>query len=145
MPDRDLSMYTDLIQNGIYPAVSRMFEAMPQLVRPESSQVVDIWYNRYTPGAGQEIHTHSTKYGQQTRYLSGTYILELDEPNGTVFYNVNAAGNPMVSDLLHMSSAKEGDILLFPAHLPHYVKPCIKRRTTIAFNLSLVFPFEAKK
>lgn len=131
--------YVHLVRDELYPAIGRMLTAMPALKRPLESQVVDIWYNTYERGGAQEVHIHNDKYGNTRYALSGIYILELHEPNTTVFFSPLANANPFVDDAKRMETAKEGDILLFPHTLPHYVLPSQHRRTTIAFNIACNF------
>lgn len=134
----DTHKYVPLITSAIYPALDRMFLAMPELNRPLQSSVVRIWYNRYEAGHTQEVHTHAKSMGS-TPTISGVYFLELNEPNPLVFFSPAGASNPLISEALKADFASEGDIILFPSAMPHYVLPCKTTRTTIAFNINCVF------
>jgi predicted 2-oxoglutarate/Fe(II)-dependent dioxygenase YbiX len=125
--------YMGLIVNSIYPALDNMLNEMP-LVKPKSSKVSNIWYNYYQKGHSQEIHTHS---GKAT--FSGVYVLSADEVNKTVFYSYASSLVKHSKESKQLTEAKEGDIILFPSNLLHYVLPCEKERVTIAFNIDCEF------
>jgi hypothetical protein len=130
----DQAKYIDLIEQSIYPALDQLFVEMPDLNKPQSSNVTDIWYNHYAPGHFQEVHTHTSRLD-----LSGIYILKLEEQNKTVFYSYPTANNRLSHAVKQTTEVKEGDIMLFPAELLHYVLPCEKDRITVSFNVDFVF------
>lgn len=134
----EVQKYMTLIMDELYPALDRMFAAMPHLNQPKASTVTRIWYNRYEPGNTQEVHSHA-KGHHSTPVVSGVYLLELNEPNPLVFFSQAAAANPLTNEAMPTNDALEGDILLFPSALPHYVLPCKARRTTVAFNVVCEF------
>jgi len=128
-----IGKYTDLVLAEIYPALDALFEEIPTLRTPRVSTVTNIWYNHYAVGGNQEVHSH---FGTT---LSGVYFLELNEPNNTVFYSYGASMSQFVTGSKQTKFIEEGDILLFPSHLLHYVLPSTKERTTIAFNVECEF------
>lgn len=132
--------------NVIWKYFDRMLEKKPfEFDTPHSSIVRDIWYNTYTRGQYQEIHTHDyvSSYSSELKIktmgmFSGIYLIDLQEKNKTVFYQqgplpcrVNTDGVYVKSDHLN-----EGSIILFPSSLAHYVLPTEKSRTTISFNVT---------
>lgn len=123
--------YLDLISQAIYPALDEMFSSVANLRLPFQSRVTKIWYNHYEPSAsaGQEAHMHADSN------FSGIYFLSLQEPNTTMFYSPTAASNPITACTKHSLFVEEGDILLFPSTLTHYVLPSVAPRTTVAFNV----------
>ena len=125
--------YIGLIVNCIYPALDNMFKEMPML-QPKVSKVRNIWYNYYQEGHTQEIHSHSNK-----STFSGIYVLNADEVNKTVFYSYGASLLGYIKEAKQLTEVKEGDIVLFPSNLLHYVLPCEKERVTIAFNIDCEF------
>ena len=129
----DNAKYTNLVVNEIYPALDKMFYEVKNLNIPKISSITNIWYNRYSKGHNQEVHSHT---GHD---ISGIYLLELNEPNNTVFYSYPASTNNIVEEDIKSDFAKEGDIMLFPSNLLHYVLPTTKDRTTIAFNITCEF------
>lgn len=128
---QDTTKYTDLITEAIYPALDAMFAEVKNLRLPHSSAVNRIWYNHYSGSgrSGQEVHTHTACS------YSGVYFLELYEPNTTMFYSHSAAVNEVTLATKTTEFIKEGDILLFPATLMHYVLPPSQPRSTVAFNI----------
>jgi len=125
--------YKDLVVAEIYPALDELFTEIPTLKMPKVSTVDNIWYNHYSIGENQEVHTH---FGAA---LSGIYFLELNEPNNTIFYSYSASMSQLGEEVKKTEFIKEGDIVLFPSHLLHYVLPSTKERTTIAFNIRCEF------
>jgi hypothetical protein len=121
--------YIDLVVNDVYPALDCMFNEIP-IKTPKSSKVKNIWYNYYEQGHNQEIHTHVPNSN-----LSGIYLLHLEEKNKTVFYSYNSSICGLSSPVKQLVEAEEGDIIIFPSVLLHYVIPCEKPRATIAFNI----------
>lgn len=109
----------------------------PLPISPKNSVLQNIWWNVYDPDAYAIVHNHG--YGD----ISGIYILELNEPNTTTFIanDVHPYGRANLYDRTtkELTYAKEGDVLLFPSSLLHYVHPAKKRRVTVAFNISSEF------
>ena len=127
--------YFKLIVNEIYPAIDALFNDINSLKIPKQSKVTRIWYNHYVESQGQEVHSHSG--GSDN--LSGIYLLHLEEPNKTVFYSHASQGSCLCDTTKQMNEIEEGNIILFPTHLLHYVLPCQKERITIAFNITIDF------
>jgi len=126
--------YIDLVVSGIYPVLDKFFEELPFLKSPKKSTVVEIWYNHYVAGQFQEVHSHTSRMD-----ISGIYLLKLEETNKTVFYSYPTTNTKLYCAAKHLVEAKEGDIILFPSHLSHYVLPCEKNRISIAFNIKCEF------
>lgn len=129
---RDFEKYFSVIVNVIYPALDEMFLEL-RIPPPKKSTVSEIWYNHYECGSNQEVHTHSGR----GNLVSGIYMLELNEPNKTVFFSSLAGnGNVLTPSSKQLTEAVEGSLILFPSALPHYVLNCEKARTTVAFNIT---------
>jgi hypothetical protein len=129
--DSCAAKYINLVVDGVYPALDGMFSEVPSIRKPKSSVVRDVWYNHYDPltNSGQEVHTHTTCS------YSGIYFLELSEPNTTMFFSHLASVNEVTPATKTTEFIEEGDILLFPSTMMHYVLPAKQHRTTIAFNI----------
>lgn len=125
--------YINLILNEIYPAVDMLFSEINNLKTPKQSTVTQIWYNYYSASQGQEVHAHSGSS------LSGIYLLDLQEENKTVFYSYASNNSSLCYGVKETKDIEEGNIILFPSHLLHYVLPCNKERITIAFNIKVDF------
>lgn len=125
--------YLPFIMDAAYPALDQMFAEIPNITTPSSSKITEIWYNHYglSGGSGQEVHSHGCAG------YSGIYLLELTEPNTTIFYSYLAGlSNVAASATFKTEFASEGDILLFPSSMLHYVVPTKNARTTVAFNVN---------
>lgn len=125
--------YVDVVVTEIYPALDKMFDEIDTLIKPKTSTVTNIWYNKYDKGQNQEVHSH---FGSD---ISGIYLLDLNEENTTAFYSFGASTTNTAKEIYKANKLQEGDIVLFPSHLLHYVLPSVKQRTTIAFNINCEF------
>jgi predicted 2-oxoglutarate/Fe(II)-dependent dioxygenase YbiX len=104
---------------------------------PKQSRICDIWYNHYDHGMYQEIHNHS--HNNPIVHFSGIYLMELNEDNTTIFFNKNECKfysdkiDVITYDTKHIG---EGNVIIFPSELLHYVNPSLKGRTTVSFNIT---------
>jgi len=98
---------------------------------PAKSHLIGMWWNIYPPDTWAPLHAHA---GYD---LSGAYFLELDEPNGLVFCPPVLDGYFPFSSTSYYTNKNttEGDVVIFPAGLNHYVTPSKKLRMSISFNL----------
>jgi len=129
--------YLRLITQGIYPVLDDMFLELhskrSNFYVPKSSQVTDIWYNHYTTASNQEVHNHQNR--ERLSNFSGIYLLDMNEENKTVLFSYNASLFDLGPNNKRLKEAVEGDIIIFPSYMLHYVLPCEKARTTVAFNV----------
>lgn len=103
------------------------------------------WLNRYSKGHNQEVHNHAGG----NSVLSCAYMLELPENSGDiVFFQTGndlfkyTVLNDICNNNLNVSNRftpvlNEGDIIIFPSYLDHYVtgNNTDQRRSTISANL----------
>jgi len=133
--NQNASKYLSLITNQIYPSLDQMFLELQNLSSnfkvPRVSTVCNVWYNHYEVNGNQEVHSH----GGKDSSFSGIYIVNLNEENKTVFYSYNASMVGTGTEVKQLKEAKEGDIIIFPSNLLHYVLPCEQTRDSIAFNI----------
>lgn len=105
--------------------------------KPSKTFIPEIWYNVYKEGYEQEIHAH---HGAT---FSGIYLLELNEPNTTVFFsNSNSflyQKNNFYLGAYSTEHIEEGNVILFPSEFAHAVKKSQNPRITISFNLICEF------
>lgn len=132
-PNTDYSdsfLRLDRVVNSIvWDPFDRMLDEVKPEINIDSADLDLIWYNFYQVGHNQEIHDH-----RNDSTFSGIYLLSIDEPNSTVFYN--ASDKSEVNEYFNTDKLEEGSVILFPAHLPHYVKPCkTNGRITLSFNI----------
>lgn len=108
----------------------------------------NMWYNVYTDGEYQEVHDHLGTLFQPSHF-SFIHFLCYDGDNHkppefrdplsqlrttSLELESNRCGEVYVPDV------KEGDLLMFPSYLQHYVPPGKKTdypRITIAFNITM--------
>lgn len=101
---------------------------------PNNFSLKAIWWNRYPPGSSAPAHVHDGS-------LAGVYLLEQNEPCPLNFLYVNPFSLHPNSggEVQFAPDAKEGDVLLFPSRLTHWVAPTINHRASISFNLNPSF------
>jgi hypothetical protein len=135
----------DIVFNPTNKLIDELYNldefARPSSTKPISAKLASIWWNVYGNGKYVEPHNHGL-FG-----ISGVYFLDLpnDEPNSTTFlfnnhYPISDDKTEDFSLLYHNTSyVKEGDVLLFPTAMPHYVNPVNSTKVSIAFNVKLTF------
>jgi len=99
---------------------------------PKESNIQEMWYNSYVPGQYQEVHNHRPK-----GVFSGIYLLHLEGKNTTAF--VNHHDHPLFNNTKVMDDVQEGDVILFPSTLLHYVNPSPANKVTISYNIGCIF------
>ena len=131
---------TNFYNSVVWDCLDKMLEELSKklyLPVPIESRISRIWYNKYDPGSWQEIHDHSPcfNYGET---FSGIYLLDLNESNGTVFYQQSKLRcfSQEYSHRIFTDHIEDGCVILFPSELAHYVKPSVNSRTTVSFNIA---------
>lgn len=114
---------------------------------PESKlEILNLWYNLYKKGQWQETHHHAAN---PYAYFSAVHFLKYDSeihspiimsnPNRIFLetYSLGRQTNLNYWDLMHPVNVEEGDIIIFPSTLEHFVKPQVTddSRITISFNI----------
>jgi len=132
----------NLLNDIVWNPMDNMLKELGELINlptPKSSKIKNIWYNDYNSGNWQEVHDHT---GQQESTYSGIYILKLNEENQTTFVDSNfikswnMKQNFYVFETCHI---EEGNVIIFPSELMHYVNPCKDHRISISFNIKSTF------
>ena len=106
-----------------FEAVKKHLDNMASQLGAPNVEIDNFWFQQYTESGAHSWHTH---VGVD---FSNVYFLECSEGFSTQFKNFEV-------------DCKEGDILSFPAFLPHK-SPTIQkgdRKTIIAFNTNVLFP-----
>lgn len=124
------SFISDGVCRQIHDGVEQAVNTYNCTSNPYSIQFY-YWFNYYTRGAYQEVHTHA---GSQ---LSGCWFLAGD-PNKFTFYKER--GSQYFANQVEKVDLQVGDFLLFPSDMSHYVLPSEtnEERITVAFNFSTV-------
>jgi len=91
--------------------------------------LIDMWYHQYSEGDTYGWHYHGLQY-------AGIYYLE---------FSKNCGRTQMCSPYSFKKQkieVREGDVVIFPAHLIHRALPNGKeRKTAISFNLKISGPY----
>ena len=140
----------EVLREIIAKPIQKLFEEdkCPIPKKPTKTHISEVWYNHYESGYYQEIHAH---HGAT---FSGIYLLELNEPNTTAFYNnmssfqyctlpgtgaMEPENKHKMLGVYTTEHIKEGNVILFPSEFSHSVRKSTASRTTISFNLLCEF------
>lgn len=111
-----------------YDHIKKYMQQFANSLLAKKWNILNGWFQQYSDNSYHNWHTHTT-----VNY-SCVYYLELPDSNmKTEFYdNVN-------NKVIETVDIKEGDLIIFPAHILHRSKRNItdKRKTVIAFNLDI--------
>lgn len=124
-------------------------EVFVDLKIPEKFYFDDFWYNIYHEDQGQEEHNHLPMAGGKLPYWSGIYYNKNSSPTNFVRPDRNyetqlfkGYQTSLISHFYYSSfypNVEDGDIILFPPYLSHYVDEDENRknnmRVTFAFNM----------
>lgn len=93
----------------------------------QEMKILNCWFQQYLKNDIHQFHFHGGSN------ISFVYYVELEnKEESTEFYDI-------INKSVFQSNVKEGDILIFPSHLPHR-SPIIKtnnRKTIISCNIKL--------
>jgi hypothetical protein len=101
---------------------------------PKKSHIKKIWYNYYEKGMFQEVHNH-TGFFCGTSHFSGVYLMDLNENNTTIFTDIEPIQTYPNLNYFKTEHVNEGNVIIFPSKLMHYVNPCLNNRLTVSFNI----------
>lgn len=124
--------FTKFTNEVVIPQVDDLIEQL-DFNKYKSLREHHIWYQRFDQMGRHEPHIHPDTL------LCFIYLLHVDEPNNTIFYNSNKRHSPMFKSQMLTEDVPEGSIMFFPGHLVHEVFPTEKRRYTIAGNIGLEY------
>lgn len=128
-------------------------EYIPKFFDLEVEFIINnMWFNYYINGEWQEIHTHvMNNYFKTPTTFSCVHFLKYNPEIHTPLTFIDPIEHLRYSSLemdIHRYESryplqiKEGDLVMFPSYLQHYVKPSKPTpdypRITIAFNLQLL-------
>lgn len=116
-----------------------------------SFDIINFWANVYENGEYQEDHTHlSDEYNARPVQFSCIHFLKFDSEKHVPVAFVDPIEITRYTSLEMKSNyyrshyypqVKEGDLLMFPSYLSHYVRPSEPTpgnpRITVSFNLAL--------
>lgn len=102
--------------NYIEEDVAKHIEKQNAILGTTSADLDTLWYQQYETDANHGWHTHNGAH------FSNVYFVECEQGQQTEFKNMKI-------------DVEKGDLISFPAFLPHRSKRIISgRKTVIAFN-----------
>ena len=130
----------DFWNNIVKIPVNEMFEKFftkMGFAIPPATKLSNCWYNHYEKGQFQEPHSHRViNSNQKPSMLSGIYFIDNPSNNLSFVNNYTPLYSGSRDDFNHhRPKIREGDVVLFPSELLHYVTPCDTSRTTVSFNI----------
>lgn len=138
-----IDQYKEIVWNPVDELLGNLYAEdspiKPSINPPTNSTISGLWWNVYTPGDYVELHNHCPAG------ISGIYFIDLpeDTKNTTVFVHDN---NYALSHEVQLWSqkhiadyVKEGDLLLFPSSMHHYVDKSNGKKVSISFNVDVHF------
>ena len=111
----------------------KFFELISDYIQDlDATTVTRVWYKKYKKGDYHQVHNHGAIGWSAIFYAQ----YDPEEHPATVFhapFHDHMTGGT----IKHVVEAVEGDLLIFPSYLYHYVPPCQsdKERSVIAFNM----------
>lgn len=152
IPDDDTFVTSDQRDELKADLASCISEVFTEMNMPDKIKLKEFWYNIYHDGQGQEPHSHLPMIGDSVPYWCGIYYHQNTTP--TVFNRSDRtfkvtefpdAEKSVLGPCFYQTfcpHVEDGDILLFPAYLEHYIlaeeKHRENMRVTFAFNVGLV-------
>ena len=133
----EFQQMTEIIQT----ATQKVLEFLR--VAPTPFEITGCWMNVAPPGAGHPLHGHPNNY------LSGVYYVSApDETNHIMFTDFRMERQvvlPRYTERLPQNtsvarmSVSEGDLIVFPAWLPHSVEPNPTETERISLSFNIMF------
>tara|TARA_E500000331_G_C17049107_1_gene623114 strand:- start:68 stop:667 length:600 start_codon:yes stop_codon:yes gene_type:complete len=130
----------NVFKNCLYSNITEFINEMKPRTSDVSIKFDGVWINKYKKGAYQEVHDHATLRCN----LVMVYIYKSTGDECFTIYNpdreIDKLGLDYCFDTMNQRtispSLKTGDILIFPSHYHHMVKPNLKdeERITISSN-----------
>jgi hypothetical protein len=159
IPDDD-SFISPIVRDCLIIDLTKCIKTVFDEMNIPSDIFIDqFWYNIYHDNQGQEEHDHLADVGLTNSFWSGIYYNKNASP--TVFTRPDSIYKTQLFDGYETSAicksfdrryhteAKNGDIVLFPPYLDHYVKSEDRHkdsmRLTFTFNLGLFVDSGEKK
>jgi uncharacterized protein (TIGR02466 family) len=118
----------------VWDPLDKALEEADLAAQPSQSYLHNIWFNKYPEGGSLGAHVHPNSE------WSGVYIVEMSQPNPTFFmYNSTSNSPAFCTSLDTEKSAKEGNVIIFPSHLIHWVHTTCEKRLTVSFNVGSTY------
>ena len=118
----------------VWNPLDKCLSELPFIVdyKPKQSIINNFWFNYFEKGGSHATHVHIGSF------ISGIYILHLEEENPTIFLGHNN-NLDYYTFTYPTNKIVEGSVLLFPSQMLHRVCEVKSKRVTISFNISTLF------
>ena len=124
----DMDLCGDLNRSWVkmlIPNLSLSINEMLSNMAYNGFEINEMWYHQYVKGDTYGWHIHEDQY-------AGIYYLEFGKSSGKT-----QMCSPYSFKSMNIN-AKEGDVVIFPAHLMHRALPnSDERKTVVSFNFNL--------
>lgn len=137
----------EILNNIVWQPLEQMLSELKEKfdfpwLRPESSVILNCWYNRYDKDDYIGLHDHlANSRDGYTPSFSFVYIVDTDgQKNTTVFrkrspLTCGPVFGQHLYDTREEKSIGEGSVVIFPCHLEHFVLPESGKKITCQFNI----------
>ena len=124
IPENVPRKYFELFWTKNHSEIENIYQKLYENFTIKNLYVHNWWFQQYVKGSYHQWHTHDRCN------FSNVYYLELPNNESATEFYVNGKNITI--------EAKEGDLVVFPAHLPHRsINNFPDRKTVIVFNTSI--------
>jgi hypothetical protein len=122
------------LKDMVWDPLDKCLSELPYFVSfmPDHSDIKGFWFNHFEKGGNHAAHVHTGGF------ISGIYILHLEEENPTVFMG-NDHNLTYYTFNYPTKHVTEGSVILFPSQMWHQVTEVKSKRVTISFNIKTTF------
>ena len=96
-------------------------------------KLTDIWVNKYNNKDYQESHVHPSDFSFIIYYKTDKSHTVFNSPVKSLLESIDSK----IFDMDYQTKLKQGDIIMFPSYLEHWVRPN-SNNITIAGNIKII-------
>ena len=115
----------------------QMTDVLSYLLKPYCKnfvfKIIDIWINKYEEKDYQGTHVHPSDFSFIIYYQTDKSHTVFNSPIKNILETINSN----IFDRKHEPNLKEGDLLIFPSYLQHWVRPN-SGNMTISGNIKII-------
>ena len=140
----------DVVFGSAFP-YQKYFDAINKIFDGAwGGDITDYWFNLYTDGEWQEKHSHISETGYINPQFSCIHFMQFDpvKHRAPIFCDPSASLKASSINIAKWSTSSamesfvnEGDLLVFPSYMEHFVPPSEPTpdypRITISFNVQI--------
>ena len=133
--DVGFSLSTDILENIVLQPFQKLTEEFNFNPRILNLNIGGLWWNYYLEGGYTDPHIH------REDDFSFIYLLHLTGKNTTMFRSLsyNCYRYPFTNTPYSTEHITEGNVIIFPAFLSHWARPCSEERSVIVGNIKVDF------